>query len=94
MSHDHKHHHDTSKNIAIAFFLNLIFAIIELIGGFLTNSVAIISDALHDLGDTMSLGFGWWMQRISGRQVTQAFSYGYQRFSLLGALINTLILLI
>ncbi len=61
-SHGHSHNHssgESSKNIIIAFFLNLIFAIIELIGGLLTNSVAILSDSVHDFGDSISLLIAW-----------------------------------
>ncbi len=59
-SHSHLHAHDHQgevENIKVAFFLNFGFAIIEVIGGFLTNSVAILSDAVHDLGDSLSLGW-------------------------------------
>lgn len=52
----HNHSHSTSGNIKVAFFLNLTFTILEIIGGILTNSIAILSDALHDLGDSLSLG--------------------------------------
>ena len=59
MGSSHQHNHSTEGNIKVAFFLNLAFSIIELIGGVLTNSVAILSDALHDLGDSLSLGVAW-----------------------------------
>ena len=91
--HGHHHHHGNS-NIKIAFFLNLGFSIIEIIGGFLTNSVAILSDALHDLGDSFSLALAWYFQKISKKKRDARFSYGYRRFSLLGALVNSLILLL
>ena len=90
-NHSHHHHHG-DRNIGIAFFLNLVFTIIEIGGGLLTNSVAILSDALHDLGDSLSLGMAWYFQRLSGKGRDQKYSYGYRRFSLLGALINALIL--
>jgi cobalt-zinc-cadmium efflux system protein len=92
-SHDHTHHH-AGKNIAIAFFLNLSFTIIEIIGGFLTNSVAIISDALHDFGDSISLGMAWYFEKLSKRSPNAKYSYGYKRFALLGALLNCIILLL
>ncbi|WP_439132723.1 cation diffusion facilitator family transporter [Polaribacter sp.] len=92
-NHSHSHHHST-KNIGVAFFLNLFFTIIEFIGGYYTNSLAITSDAVHDLGDSLSLGMAWYFQKISTKKPTKKFSYGYQRFSLLGAIINTIILLI
>jgi cobalt-zinc-cadmium efflux system protein len=92
--HGHGHHHHAAGNIAVAFFLNLGFAIIELIGGFLTNSVAILSDALHDFGDCLSLGTAWYFERKSKQQRSGSFTYGYQRFSLVGALVNAIVLLI
>lgn len=95
MAHNQKHNHNNSvKNIKIAFFLNLFFTIIEFIGGFLTNSVAIMSNALHDLGDSFSLGLAWFLENFSSRKRTDQFSYGYKRFSLLGAFINGIILFI
>lgn len=93
MGHHHGHNHNSdTKNLAVAFLLNLSFTIIEIIGGFFTNSVAILSDAVHDLGDTFSLGLAWYFQKISKRERTSEFSYGYKRYSVLGALINGLIL--
>lgn len=96
--HDHAHVHghtsSGSKNIAIAFFLNLSFTIIEFIGGFLTNSVAIISDAVHDLGDSFSLALSWYFEKIAKRSPNKRYTYGYKRFSLMGALINATVLLV
>lgn len=93
MGHNHGHNHDSdTKNLAVAFLLNLSFTIIEIIGGFFTNSVAILSDAVHDLGDTFSLGLAWYFQKISKRDRNSEFSYGYKRYSVLGALINGIIL--
>lgn len=94
-SHDHHHHHDHAEgNIKVAFFLNLGFTIIEIVGGILTNSLAILSDALHDLGDSLSLGLSWYFQKISKKGRTNSFSFGYKRFSLLGAIINSIILIV
>lgn len=90
----HKHHYSDVKNIKVAFFLNLSFTIIEIIGGILTNSVAILSDAVHDLGDSVTLGLSWYFQKLSKKPRTKVYTYGYKRFSLLGALINSIILLI
>ncbi|MBL4819176.1 MAG: cation transporter [Deltaproteobacteria bacterium] len=80
------------SNIKLAFWLNLGFALIELVGAFFTNSVAIASDAIHDLGDGLAIGIAWYLERSSGRARDSQFSFGYKRFSLLGALINCLIL--
>ena len=92
-NHSHEHHHGSS-NIKVAFFLNLGFSIIEIAGGILTNSIAIISDALHDLGDSFSLALAWYFQKLSGKHGNPEFTYGYKRFSLLGALVNSIVLLI
>lgn len=93
MGKHHSHHHST-QNIKVAFFLNLGFTIFEIAGGFWTNSVAILSDAIHDLGDTFSLGLSWYLDKKSKQRGNRTFSFGYQRFSLLGALINGLVLVI
>lgn len=91
----HSHHHNASgKNLRTAFWLNLGFTIFELVGGFYVNSVAIISDAIHDLGDSISLGTAWYLDSKSSQKPTRTFSFGYRRFSLLGALINSLILIV
>ena len=87
------HSHDTSENIKAAFFLNLAFTLLEIIGGIWTNSLAILSDSIHDLGDSLSLGLAWYLDRFSKKGMDQKFSYGYRRFSLLGALINGLVLI-
>ncbi|MFT5821209.1 MAG: cobalt-zinc-cadmium efflux system protein [Crocinitomix sp.] len=92
MAHKHEHSHAT-KNIKVAFFINLIFTVIEIIGGIYTNSIAIISDAVHDLGDSLSLGTAWYLQNKSEQKPDKKYSFGYRRFSLLGALINSLVLL-
>lgn len=90
----HQHSHGTSGNIKIAFFLNLGFTVLEIFGGILTNSIAILSDALHDLGDSISLGMAWYLDNFSRKKSTSRYSYGYRRFSLLGALINSLVLIL
>ncbi len=70
------------------------FTIFELIGGYYVNSVAIISDAIHDLGDSLSLGTAWYLDRKSKRKADKDFSFGYARFSLLGALLNSVVLIL
>ncbi len=90
--HNHAHHHETTKNIQVAFFLNLFFTIIEIVGGFLTNSVAILSNAIHDLGDCLSLGMAMYFQKLAKKGSDTSYSYGYKRFSLLGAVINSIVL--
>ncbi len=91
----HDHHHSENKaNIAIAFGLNLAFAVIEFVGGYLTNSLAVFANALHDLGDSFSIGLSWYFAKLSEQTPTKQFSYGFKRFSLLAAFINGIILLV
>ena len=89
----HSHHYDESSNIALAFWLNFCFALIEIAGGILTNSVAIIADAIHDLGDSLAIAFAWVASKVAKKQPTERYSYGFRRWSLLSALISGLILL-
>lgn len=89
--HKHGHARDTS-HIKAAFFINLLFTIIEIIGGVMTNSIAILSDAVNDLGDSLSLELAWYFQNYSKKKRSPSFSYGYSRFSLLGAMINSIVL--
>ncbi len=89
----HTHSQDSTPSIRAAFFLNLIFTIFEILGGLWTNSLAILSNALHDLGDSFSLGLSWYLEKYSRKEKDKLFSYGYQRFSLLAALVNTVILI-
>ncbi|MEA3303166.1 MAG: cation diffusion facilitator family transporter [Pseudomonadota bacterium] len=94
MGQHHDHHHGSSGRLGLAFFLNLAFTIIEFIGGALTNSVAIMADAVHDLGDTLAIGLAWTLDRVGRKEADDGFTYGYHRLSLLGALINGAILII
>ena len=95
MAHNHMHLHSegAGKNILSAFFINLTFTVISIIGGWLTNSMAIISDSIHDLGCTVSIALAWLFERIAGHKPTHHFTFGYRRFTLLGAFVNAFILL-
>ena len=89
----HSHNYSVS-NIKVAFLLNFFFTVLELIGGILFNSMAILSDALHDLGDSISLGLAWVFGKLSQKDHNEQFTYGYKRYSLLAALINTIVLIV
>ena len=102
MSHHHHHNHTyirhdhtptTAARILVAFLLNLCFSVFELIGGLLTGSVAILSDALHDLGDAAGIGCSFFLERKSRKAPDATHTYGYIRYSVLGGLITTVILL-
>lgn len=83
----------TQKNILIAFLLNLSFSIFEFIGGLFTGSVAILSDSIHDIGDALSIGLSYFLEKKSKRQPNSTYTYGYARFSVLGSFITTMILI-
>ena len=84
----------SERNILIAFLLNLSFSIYEFVGGAFTNSTAIMSDAIHDLGDAISIGVSYFLERKSKKQANDNYTYGYARYSLMGGMITTLILLL
>lgn len=84
----------SEKNILIAFLLNLSFSIFEFFGGLVTGSIAIISDSIHDIGDAASIGISYVLEKKSKRQPDDLYTYGYSRYSVVGSVITTIILLI
>lgn len=84
----------SEKNILIAFVLNLAFSVFEFIGGVFTNSVAIVSDSIHDIGDAVSIGISYFLEKKSKKQPDKTYTYGYLRYSVIGSVITTLILLV
>ena len=84
----------TEKNIFIAFILNLSFSIFEFIGGIFSNSVAIMSDSIHDMGDALSIGASYFLEKKSKKKPDNKYTYGYIRYSLIGSTITTTILLV
>ena len=84
----------TERNILLAFLLNMLFSVFELVGGIYTGSVAILSDALHDLGDALSIGAAWLLERKSKRSPDDSHTYGYGRYSVLGSILTSVILLL
>ncbi|WP_297982101.1 cation diffusion facilitator family transporter [uncultured Methanobrevibacter sp.] len=87
-------HKKASENLSYALIFNLLFNIVVISGGIITNSVAIISDALHDLSDTFSIVIAWVLEKLSGKESTSSFTYGFQRFSIFGALFNSTIVIL
>ena len=90
----HHHHKKAGDNLAFVFFMNLAFNIIVIVGGLATNSVAILADCIHDLSDTISIAFAWVLEKVSQKDSTDNYSYGYQRFSILGAVIISVFVII
>ena len=102
--HSHHHHHHgqraksgdegpSTRGIAVAFFINLLFTLIELIGGYWSGSVAVIADAIHDLGDSVSLGVSWYLEKVAQGRPSVRFTYGLRRFSLLAALFSGIVVI-
>ncbi len=83
----------TDKKILIAFLLNLFFSVFELVGGTVTGSVAVISDSLHDMGDAAGIGMSYFFERKSKKEPDGNYTYGYLRYSVLGSLAITVILI-
>lgn len=84
----------SQRNILIAFILNLCFSVFEFIGGLFTGSFAILSDSLHDMGDAMSIGVAFVLEKKSHKKPDDKYTYGYSRYSVIGSVITTLILLL
>jgi len=93
-NHNHDHHHSGEDGLSLAFWLNLIFSVIESIGGIMTNSTAILADAFHDFMDAVAIGIAVIIEKISGRRRSPGFSYGYKRFSLMASLGMAIFLLV
>ena len=85
----HNHHKKASENLAFVFFVNLTFNIIVIVGGLATNSMAILADCIHDMSDTISMAIAWILEHVAQKRSTDKYSYGYQRFSILGAVITS-----
>jgi len=84
----------TEKNILLAFILNLSFSIFELIGGLFTGSIAITSDSIHDLCDAFSILISFFLEKKSKKKADLKYTYGYVRYSVIGGIITSTILLI
>lgn len=93
--HNHNHAHNANKKaLTISFFLIAGFMLVEFIGGYLTNSLALISDAGHMLSDAVALGLSLSALIFGARAATPSKTYGYKRFEILAALLNGLVLII
>lgn len=84
----------SERGIFIAFILNLFFSLFEVVGGIITGSVAIVSDAVHDFGDAAAIGISFFLEKKSKKQPDETHTYGYLRYSVLGSFVVTLILIL
>lgn len=105
MGHGHVHSHETAhahshldhasvRGLRLAFFINLAFTVVEVVGGFWTGSIAVLADALHDAGDVLVLGAAWWLQSVAMKGRDAAYSYGYGRYSMLGGWLTSAVLVV
>ena len=93
MTQEQDYNKQATKNLSFVLIMNLIFNIIVIVGGILTNSVAILTDAIHDLGDTLAIVIAWIFQKFSQKDRSEKFTYGYKRFSVLGSVITSTIVI-
>ena len=90
----HHHHKKAGENLAFVFFINLAFNIVVIAAALATNSMAILADFIHDASDTISIALAWFLEHVAQRDSTDKYSYGYQRFSILGAVIISIFVII
>lgn len=83
----------TERNILMAFILNFGFSVFEFFGGIFTGSVAIMSDAVHDAGDALSIGLSYVLERVSRKKADKRYTFGYTRYSVLSSVITTMMLI-
>ena len=100
MGHNHGHHHHShqhnlkGKNLLIATALNLVITIVEIIGGLVSNSLALLSDAIHNLGDTIAVLLAYIANLISRKSADEKKTFGYKRVEILTALFNAVVLIV
>ncbi len=97
--HGHHHHHahgkdQTEGRLWISIFLNLVITLAEFIGGIISGSLALLSDALHNLNDTTSLGISLFARKVSKKEANKEKTFGYKRAEIIGAFINLITLVI
>jgi len=97
-SHNHSHYGDlanqTTKRLALSLVLTLGFVIIEAIAGFISNSLALLTDAAHNFTDVIALGLSWYALQISSQPAHAGKTYGYHRVGILVALVNSTTLIL
>lgn len=92
--HDHDHYHEAKKNILYGIILNSVFTVVELVGGILSNSLALLSDTIHDFSDSVALGISYYANQKAQSSPTKTMTFGYRRTTILAALINSTFLIV
>ena len=91
---EHHHHHDVSgKNLFITIILNVIITLSQIVGGILSGSLALLSDAMHNFSDVLALAIAWWANRLATKPATQGKTFGYKRAEILATLFNASVLI-
>lgn len=93
-SHGHHHHHVEGKNLLLSIVLNLIITLSQVIGGILSGSLALLSDALHNFSDVLSLVFSYIAHKLSRKKASVDQTFGYKRAELIAAFVNAMTLII
>ncbi len=90
----HSHGNVSGRNVLITILLNVIITVAQVIGGIISGSMALLSDAAHNFSDVLSLIISYWAIKLSGREQTLRQTYGFKRAGIFAAFINTAILLV
>jgi cobalt-zinc-cadmium efflux system protein len=97
MSHNHVHiqkHEVKGKNLLLSILLNVVITFAQIVGGLLSGSLALISDALHNFSDVLTLIFSWYANKLSKRKASLNQTFGYKRAELIAAFVNASTLII
>ena len=92
---EHNHHHDqpaSLKNLIFAIVINGVIVVFEMVFGLLIQSMALISDAVHNLSDIAAMGFSYWAEKVSRRPANELRTYGYRKIEFIAAFVNSLVL--
>ena len=92
--HSHQQQHPATNALRTAFLVNLLFVGVELAGGWWTGSMAVLTDAVHDLGDSLVLATAWYLQQVARKGENARYTYGYARYSMLGGWLASIVLII
>jgi len=91
--HGHHHHHEVSgKNLLLTIILNVFITAAQIIGGVVSGSLALLSDALHNFSDVMALLIAWWANKVSSKESSDEKTFGYKRAEIIAALFNASVL--
>ncbi len=95
-SHNHGHHHQevNNGNLSISIFLNIAITIAQIIGGFISGSLSLLSDALHNFSDVIGLLLSYIANKISQKKANEKHTFGYKRVEIIAAFINSIALVI